>query len=236
VTLRFVLDVFFSVLVVGSLVVAVWWGVWALLDVLVYPDSVLWSAMTRCFIGFCIAIISFLFQPIARHFCKKLPQWTKLAVADIYIFFAEVGAINLWRGIWYLMDIHLYPDDPTVSNAISQVAGMAVLLAFQCSNSILVRGVLFDSSDFEEQCNFNVAYLENLRKMIVCHTLIREVKKKDKKVLTTEIITMDQKPFFNIRKTADGKDLLEPLWIPRLPGRIANGRVPCLIVDRETVL
>ena len=35
----YVLDCLFSVLVVGSLVVFVWRGVWAFLDIMIYPDD-----------------------------------------------------------------------------------------------------------------------------------------------------------------------------------------------------
>lgn len=40
----YILDCLFSVLVIGTLVVFVWRGCWAMVDILLFPENVVWSA------------------------------------------------------------------------------------------------------------------------------------------------------------------------------------------------
>lgn len=42
----YVLDCLFSVLVVGSLVVFAWRGIWVFLDIMIYPDNKTLSALS----------------------------------------------------------------------------------------------------------------------------------------------------------------------------------------------
>jgi hypothetical protein len=43
-TSLYVLDCLFSVLVIGTLVVFVWRGAWALIDIFLFPENDVWSA------------------------------------------------------------------------------------------------------------------------------------------------------------------------------------------------
>ena len=39
-----------------------------------------------------------------------------------------LGAILFWRGIWNLLDLHLFPKAPSLSAAISVFLGLDILL------------------------------------------------------------------------------------------------------------
>lgn len=39
------------------------------------------------------------------------------------------GMISLWRGIWGLLDIYLFPDSPSLSFSLSVLLGIAVISA-----------------------------------------------------------------------------------------------------------
>jgi len=43
--------------------------------------------------------------------------------------FLSVGIISLWRGIWGLSDIYLFPDDKTLSYISSFIIGLGIIAA-----------------------------------------------------------------------------------------------------------
>lgn len=161
-TSLYILDCLFSVLVVGTLVVFVWRGMWVLLDLFLFPeDEVLsaWSSLVRIawmeqlsypftsysgkmqfhlsisqhaalainytytvsvklwslyffslqVVGYSIVAIAFLMQPAMRWLCDRLSATPRLLVADLFLLFSLVSTINVWRGLWNLLNIYLLP-------------------------------------------------------------------------------------------------------------------------------
>ena len=41
---------------------------------------------------------------------------------------AAVGVISFWRGLWQLMDLYLWPDNPKRSNWASLIIGFVLIL------------------------------------------------------------------------------------------------------------
>uniref|UniRef100_A0A1B0CBC9 Uncharacterized protein n=1 Tax=Lutzomyia longipalpis TaxID=7200 RepID=A0A1B0CBC9_LUTLO len=70
--LYYILDCCFSVLIIGSLVVFVWRGVWVFLDLVLYPSDAKLSAWYSLAIGYGIVFITFALQPVMRWTCEKL--------------------------------------------------------------------------------------------------------------------------------------------------------------------
>ncbi|XP_076060917.1 transmembrane protein fuseless [Oratosquilla oratoria] len=143
----FVLDTLFTVVLVSSLVVFVWRGAWVALDDLLFPDNTLYSAWGSMVLGLAVVVVVFMAQlamiPCLRRLSKGV---CKVLVEDIYHTICFVGAINIWRGVWNLLNIYLFPDMYVVSNWLTSVAGICVLMCFYCSNSILVRGASMDGA------------------------------------------------------------------------------------------
>jgi|GEM_PF-2381747 hypothetical protein len=48
--------------------------------------------------------------------------------SNLRILLLGVSAILIWRGVWGLFDIYLFPDDPIVSFSISIIAGLLLVL------------------------------------------------------------------------------------------------------------
>jgi hypothetical protein len=46
----------------------------------------------------------------------------------LLIFSGVFGIVTIWRGIWGLMDLYLFPDQPQISYILSIVIGVIVLL------------------------------------------------------------------------------------------------------------
>jgi hypothetical protein len=41
--------------------------------------------------------------------CEKLEGFWRVIVADVFLFVSFVGTVNVWRGIWMLLDIYFLP-------------------------------------------------------------------------------------------------------------------------------
>uniref|UniRef100_U5ESC6 Putative fuseless n=1 Tax=Corethrella appendiculata TaxID=1370023 RepID=U5ESC6_9DIPT len=148
----YVLDCIFSVLVIGSLVVFVWRGLWVLLDLLLFPEEPSLSAFGSLFIGYGIVGVTFSLQPLMRYACDRLEGFWRVAVADIFLFLSFVGTVNVWRGVWWLLDIYFIPENKVLSDWITHGVSLAFLILLNCSNSVLVRGVYIDAEEPAGQC------------------------------------------------------------------------------------
>ncbi|GBO98438.1 hypothetical protein EVAR_74_1 [Eumeta japonica] len=151
-TALFILDCVFSVCVVGSLVVFVWRGSWALLDIFLYPEDQPKSCWASLIIGYTLVVLTFGLQVPLRWAAARLQGAPKLLLADLYHLLAFVATVNVWRGVWGLLDIYLFPDTPKLSNWLSHGVSLALLMLLNCSNSILVRGVYIDAEEPAGEC------------------------------------------------------------------------------------
>ncbi|XP_017467953.1 PREDICTED: uncharacterized protein LOC108360252 [Rhagoletis zephyria] len=105
----YVLDTLFSVFVIGTLVVIVWRGVWGIMDITFYPFDRKKSSWSSLMLGYITVFITFVIKPIIRCVCKKMDGILKLVICDMFYFLMFFGAVNVWRGIWNLLDIYVYP-------------------------------------------------------------------------------------------------------------------------------
>ena len=60
-------------------------------------------------IGYAIVGITFSMQPIMKWACEKLEGFWRIIIADIFLFVSFIGTVNVWRGIWALLDIYFLP-------------------------------------------------------------------------------------------------------------------------------
>ncbi|KXJ84029.1 uncharacterized protein LOC109432868 isoform X2 [Aedes albopictus] len=148
----YVLDCMFSVLVIGSLVVFVWRGLWVLLDLQLFPEDHALSAWASVLIGYGVTAVTFSLQPLMRWACDRLTGLWRVIVADLFLFFSFIGTINVWRGVWHLLDHYFLPDNVLLSNWITHGVSLLLLILLNCSNSVLVRGVYIDAEEPAGQC------------------------------------------------------------------------------------
>lgn len=105
--------------------------------------------------------------------CDRLTGFWRIAAADIFLFFSFVGTVNVWRGVWQLLDIYFLPgkftslilnyiflnkksyqitDDKLLGDLITHGVSFVLLALLNCSNSVLVRGVYVDAEEPAGQC------------------------------------------------------------------------------------
>lgn len=53
----------------------------------------------------------------------------KLHEQSFFALMIVVGVVAVWRGLWGLMDLYLFPNEPTSSFCISILIGVAILSA-----------------------------------------------------------------------------------------------------------
>jgi len=53
----------------------------------------------------------FLLQPLVRSICNKLSGAGRLLFADFFVIFSLVGTVNVWRGIWMVLDLYILPGE-----------------------------------------------------------------------------------------------------------------------------
>uniref|UniRef100_A0A1Q3FSF4 Putative conserved plasma membrane protein n=1 Tax=Culex tarsalis TaxID=7177 RepID=A0A1Q3FSF4_CULTA len=190
----YILDCMFSVLVIGSLVVFVWRGLWVLLDMELFPEDKALSAWASVLIGYGVTAVTFSLQPLMRWTCDRLTGIWRVIVADLFLFFSFIATINVWRGVWQLLDYYFLPENRLLSNWITHVASLLLLILLNCSNSVLVRGVYIDAEEPAGQCVvFPVYYIRLFFQ--------KERTKKQKKILEAlnrtefnNVVIVDKKP------------------------------------------
>ncbi|XP_046664319.1 uncharacterized protein LOC124357000 isoform X4 [Homalodisca vitripennis] len=159
-TWLYVLDCFFSVFVIGTLVVFVWRGFWCLLDNYLFPDRPDLSALGSLAMGYFLVFATFATQPLMKALVSRIDGFWRILAVDIYLIFSFCGTVNVWRGVWNTLNIYFLPETPIRSYWVSHVVSFVLLIFINSSNSILVRGVYIDAEEQGAQCvDFPCYYL-----------------------------------------------------------------------------
>lgn len=66
-------------------------------------------------IGYGIVAITFALQSLMKWACDRLTGFWRVAVADLFLFFSFVGTVNVWRGVWQLLEIYFLPGKCIIS-------------------------------------------------------------------------------------------------------------------------
>ncbi|KAL5280990.1 fusl family protein [Megaselia abdita] len=149
----FILDTFYSVFIISVLVVVTWRGVWGIFDLTFYTDNILYSAWGSTILGYSISILGFILQPFVQFILENIKGKFKIIfISDVFMTFCFLGAINIWRGIWMMADVYILPDDFIMSCWITHALGYIVLVMLNCSNTLIVRGVLIDGQEKSGEC------------------------------------------------------------------------------------
>jgi hypothetical protein len=65
-------------------------------------------------LGYIIVLLAFSLQSILKTLCGRLVGFWRVCVVDVYLFFSFCGTINVWRGIWLLLNIYFLPGKLSV--------------------------------------------------------------------------------------------------------------------------
>ncbi|KAL1463511.1 hypothetical protein WDU94_015257 [Cyamophila willieti] len=156
----YVMDSFFSVFVIGSLVVFVWRGMWGLVDIYLYKDDQPTSAAASLVVGYTLVFSTFLLQPLVKRIVSKISGFWRVFIVDVYLLFSLCGTVNVWRGIWVTLDCYFLTEHKVEGFWLSHIVCFLILVFINSSNSILVRGVYIDAEEDGGKCvDFPCYYL-----------------------------------------------------------------------------
>ena len=80
-----------------------------------------------------VAVVELVLVAVARYYSSHMPSFTAVNCSKQLAthVFVGMGAASFWRGAWYVLDDHLYPDDPEKSALASLGLGTAGMAASQ---------------------------------------------------------------------------------------------------------
>lgn len=65
-------------------------------------------------------------------YTQKIPssarKSSKRLIRNLKLFLAAVGVILVWRGVWWLLDLYLFPASKTLSYLVGIVLGILILI------------------------------------------------------------------------------------------------------------
>ncbi|ESO96149.1 hypothetical protein LOTGIDRAFT_116236 [Lottia gigantea] len=150
-TSLYMLDVIFTVVVIQSLVVVVWRGLWEILDLGLYPDDSLSTTLYSFLIGYSLMVIAVLVQLFIAELSKKLYQAERfvlrLVVEDVYVILLSILTVSCWRGLWYIQDLYLFTFNIELSYWVSLITGCLGLVILGTFNSVVTKGCFIDGAD-----------------------------------------------------------------------------------------
>lgn len=119
-----VVDILFTTLVAGPLVIIYWVATWTLMDLYIYPEDPLLSY--ECCVAFGITFglaLCALQMPLSNMVTPKIGRVKYFLLTRLYTAFAAVVNVASCRGVWSLLDFFI-PDtrDVIVSTVMATVA------------------------------------------------------------------------------------------------------------------
>jgi len=140
----FLVDVLFSNVVVHHLIVFAWWSLWSLENNIFGMDRigvkeklVSWPSVL---LGYGLTLLSFSLD-------QCLPMTTKLYVVKplsvIVSMVTFVASVNVWRGVWSLIDHYFFPSlAPWLNHLISHLVGVVGLTLAGAFNTVNNRNII----------------------------------------------------------------------------------------------
>ncbi|XP_035689177.1 uncharacterized protein LOC118424630 isoform X2 [Branchiostoma floridae] len=147
-TWLFVGDVVLTVVLIISLVVLAWRGIWQLLDFTIFPSDQTRSTWTCLGIGYAIFITVVVLESPTSCLVRKIKGfYVGLAVEMVFTFVSGVGSVAVWRGLWLMYDVYVLPDQPVVSYWVTHGVGIVGLFIILAGRSALVTGCGVDGKE-----------------------------------------------------------------------------------------
>nr|CAD7414422.1 unnamed protein product [Timema poppensis] len=119
------IDTFFSVFVVGPLVITFWRGQWSLMDIYVCPAYPFESATISFLVGILgHYLLTILQRPLTLNLHPERHRLTFYVVSRLYTVYFGFSCVSFWRGAFLYLDIYTGTNIALVasSTALSAVA------------------------------------------------------------------------------------------------------------------
>nr|XP_006815341.1 PREDICTED: uncharacterized protein LOC102803961 [Saccoglossus kowalevskii] len=125
------------------------------MDNILLPENFTYSTWASVVLGYAVLIIIYALQFPAMNLSKKIREKThwllQLTFEGAFVYIAGISVISIWRGIWYVYDIYILPEDLADSCWITVTVGAVILYVILAGRSLgaiecLVDGIPSDGS------------------------------------------------------------------------------------------
>ena len=149
----FIMDVIFTNLIMRHLVVFSWWSLWELENQFLLPKEIgeidSHVSYDSLLMGYTAFIVTFGLDYLVKNITS-----TKLYVLKpLYIFtilFGFFATVNVWRGLWSMLDHYFLPSiNPDANYIVSHLLGLVFLTLAMAVNSISNDGIILDNETEE---------------------------------------------------------------------------------------
>ena len=70
-------------------------------------------------IGYAITIVAFSLQPCMMALVQRMSGGWRVLVVDIYHLFSFFGTVNVWRGVWNLLNHYFLPGNRSAAASMT---------------------------------------------------------------------------------------------------------------------
>ncbi|XP_006823951.1 uncharacterized protein LOC102808548 [Saccoglossus kowalevskii] len=126
----YLLDMLLTYVIIVSVTVIYWRGMFGTLDLLIFEEDLTRSAWVSIAIGYTLAVVGTVLQYPAAIISRKVVQksaFAQLVYEDTFVYVSAFMSVNVWRGTWYLCDVYILPDEFETSCWITLSVSVVVL-------------------------------------------------------------------------------------------------------------
>lgn len=145
-----------SIAVIGTAVVFLWRGTWALMDLGLFPNSSLrsaWASLGISIVGMILGLL--LHATLPRSFTLPSAGGSHSpchvaclhTISRLCLLFWFVTTLFFWRGVWMLQDEYILRKDPFLSALLSVIVALCVLIPCNALASGLAPPMGFANDD-----------------------------------------------------------------------------------------
>lgn len=148
ISFKFAADVFFTVILSGTMVPLAWRGTWTLLDVILFPNDLnqttLYSFIIYLSIEACMSILHKPFKLLSCYLDDKRAIIIKVIFEDFVSCIVFLSCVCCWRGIWLVLDTYFIPENKKLAAWAAHLIGFFGLTFLMISQSLLLKGCAVD--------------------------------------------------------------------------------------------
>lgn len=122
-----VADYLLSLFIITPLVVLYWWATWLLIDVYLFPESLVTSAWISLAVGLLGRLPFYVLQDVFINYAKPQHWALRIVLNRTYTYILSVCTVFHWRGVWMLWK---YYHGITLSSALISMFGSIMALMF----------------------------------------------------------------------------------------------------------
>ena len=149
----FILDVLFTNLVMRHLVIFAWWSLWELENQFLIPKEIgkidHYVSSDSLLMGYSALIVTFGLDYLNKN-TKTTKLYVKKTLFIATILFGFFSTVNVWRGLWSMLDHYfLHAINPDENYILSHLLGLVILTLAMAVNSISNDGIILDNETEE---------------------------------------------------------------------------------------